>query len=81
MKSTSQFEVGHNKQTEEVVQHAWNCSDKNRWKEKHEFEAKQKELQYPQNAQERDDLTNQLQVPTIQSLQKTVGRSTEGTIH
>ena len=40
--------------------------------EKHEFEAKQKGPQYPQNAQERADLKTQRQVPTIQSPQKTV---------
>ena len=65
----SKFEVGHKKQkkTQEVV-HARNRLDKNRWREKHEFEVKQ----YPQDAQERADLTNQRQVPTIQSAQKMV---------
>ena len=59
----SKFEVGH---TSEV--HAQNQPDKNRWRKKQGFEAKQ----YPQNAQERADLTNQRQVPAIRSVQKTV---------
>ena len=59
----SKFEVGH---TSEV--HARNQPDKNRWRKKQGFEAKQ----YPQNAQERADLTNQRQVPAIRSVQKTV---------
>ena len=37
----SKFEVGHKKKTQEAV-HARNRLDKNRWREKHEFEAKQK---------------------------------------
>ena len=67
----SKFEVGHTKETAKNA-HARNRSDKNRWREKHEFEAKQKEWQYTQDAQERADLTNQRQVPAIQSVQKTV---------
>ena len=39
---------------------------------KHEFEAKQKVPQFPQDAQERIDLTSQRQVPAIRSVQKTV---------
>ena len=46
----STFAVGH---TNEV--HAWNQPDKNRWRKKQEFEA----TQYPQDVQERADLTNQ----------------------
>ena len=38
------FEVGHKKKTEEAVQNARNCSDKNQSGGKHEFEAKQKEV-------------------------------------
>ena len=48
--------------------HARNRSGKNRWREKQRFEAKQ----YPQDAQERADLTNQRQVLAIRSVQKTV---------
>ena len=59
----SKFEVGH---TSEV--HARNQPDKNQWRKKQGFEAKQ----YPQNAQERADLTNQRQVPAIRSVHKTV---------
>ena len=59
----SKFEVEH---TSEV--HARNRSDKNRWREKQRFEAKQ----YPQEAQEIDYLTNQRQVLAIRSIQKTV---------
>ena len=59
----SKFEVGH---TSKV--HARNQPDKNRWRKKQGFEDKQ----YPQNAQERADLTNQRQVPAIRSVQKTV---------
>ena len=65
----SKFEVGHKKETEEAVHlRARNRSNKNRWRKKQEFEAKQ----YPQNAQERADLTNQRQIPVIRSVQKTV---------
>ena len=63
----SKFEVGH---TNKV--HGRNQSDKNRWRKKHEFEAKQKGPQYPQDAQERIDLTSQRQVPAIRSVQKAV---------
>ena len=59
----SKFEVGH---TNKV--HARNQPDKNRWRKKQEFEA----TQYPQDVQERADLTNQRQVPAIRSVQKTV---------
>ena len=59
----SKFEVGH---TNKV--HARNQPDKNRWRKKQEFEA----TQYPQDVQERVDLTNQRQVPAIRSVQKTV---------
>ena len=59
----SKFEVEH---TSEV--HARNRSDKNRWREKQRFEAKQ----YPQDEQERADLMNQRQVLAIRSVQKTV---------
>ena len=59
----SKFEVGH---TNEV--HARNQPDKNRWRKKQGLEAKQ----YPQDVQERADLTNQRQVPAIRSVQKTV---------
>ena len=59
----SKFEVEH---TSEV--HARNRSDKNRWREKRRFKAKQ----YPQDAQERADLMNQRQVLAIRSVQKTV---------
>ena len=52
--------------------YARNRSDKNRWRKKHEFEAKQKGPHYPQDAQERIDLTSQRQVPAIGSVQKTV---------
>ena len=45
MRSTSIVEVGHKKKTQEVV-HARNWLDKNRWREKHVFEAKQKGTQY-----------------------------------
>ena len=38
------------------------------WRKKQEFEA----TQYPQDVQERADLTNQRQVPAIRSVQKTV---------
>ena len=57
------FEVGHMSEV-----HARNRSDKNRWREKQRFEAKQ----YPQDAQERADLTNQRQVLAIRTVQKTV---------
>ena len=50
----SKLEVGH---TNKV--HARNQLDKNRWRKKHELEA----TQYPQDVQERADLTNQRQVP------------------
>ena len=63
----SKFEVGHMKGTEKSA-HARNQPDKNRWREKQRFEAKQ----YLQDAQERADLTNQRQVPAIRSIQKTV---------
>ena len=59
----SKFEVGH---TNKV--YARNQPDKNRWRKKQEFEA----TQYPQDVQERADLTNQRQVPAIRSVQKTV---------
>ena len=59
----SKFEVGHMSEV-----HARNRSDKNRWREKQRFEAKQ----YPQDAQERADLTNQQQVLAIRTVQKTV---------
>ena len=59
----SKFEVGH---TNKV--HARNQPDKNRWRKKQEFEA----TQYPQDVQERADLTNQRQVPAIRSVQMTV---------
>ena len=58
----SKFEVGH---TNKV--HARDQPDKNRWRKKQEFEA----TQYPQDVQERADLTNQRQVPAIRSVQKT----------
>ena len=58
----SKFEVGNMSEV-----HARNRSDKNRWREKQRFEAKQ----YPQDAQERADLTNQRQVLAIRSVQKT----------
>ena len=45
---------------------------KHQWEEKHEFEAKQKGWKYPQDAQERADLTIQRQIRTIQSVQRTV---------
>ena len=60
------------KESEEDAHNARNRLDKHQWEEKHEFEAKQKGPQYPQNGQERADLTTQGQVPTIQSVQKTV---------
>ena len=59
----SKFEVGHKNKV-----HARNQLDKNRWRKKQEFEA----TQYPQDVQERADLTNQRQVPAIRSVQKTV---------
>ena len=59
----SKFEVGH---TNKV--HARNQPDKNRWRKKQEFEA----TQYPQDVQERADLTNQRPAPAIRSVQKTV---------
>ena len=59
----SKFEVGHMSEV-----HARNRSDKNRWREKQRFKAKQ----YPQDAKERADLTNQRQVLAIRSVQKTV---------
>ena len=59
----SKFEVGHMSKV-----HAQNRSDKNRWREKRRFEAKQ----YPQDTQERADLTNQRQVLAIRTVQKTV---------
>ena len=59
----STFEVGHMNEV-----HARNQPDKNRLRKKQKFEAKQ----YPQNAQERADLTNQRHVPANQSAQKTV---------
>ena len=59
----SKFEVGHMSEV-----HARNRSDKNRWREKQRFEAKQ----HPQDAQERADLTNQRQVLAIRTVQKTV---------
>ena len=37
----SMFEVGHKRETEKTV-HARNRLEKNRWREKHEFEAKRK---------------------------------------
>ena len=67
-KLRSKFEVGHKKEIVEDV-HARNRSDKNRWERN---VAKQKGPQYPQDAQERADLTNQRQIPTDQSVQKTV---------
>ena len=60
----SKFEVGHTKVTEKTV-HGRNRSD--RWIKKQGLEAKQ----YPQNVQERADLTNQRQVPAIRSVEKT----------
>ena len=57
----SKFEVGH---TSEV--HARNQPDKNRWRKKQEFEA----TQYPQDAQERADLTNQRHVLAIRNARK-----------
>ena len=63
----SKFEVGHTKMTEKTV-HGRNRSDKNRWIKTQGLEAKQ----YPQDVQERADLTNQRQVPAIRSVQKTV---------
>ena len=63
----SKFEVGHTKVTEKTV-HVRNRSDKNRWRKKQGLEAKQ----YPQDVQERADLTNQRQVPVIRSVHKTV---------
>ena len=48
--------------------HDRNRSDKNRWREKQRFEAKQ----YPQDGQERADLTNQRHVLAIRTVQKTV---------
>ena len=59
----SKFEVGHMNEV-----HARNRSDKNRWREKQRFEAKQ----YRQDTPERGVLTNQRQVPAIESVQKTV---------
>ena len=59
----STFEVGH---TSEV--HARNQPDKNRRRKKQGFEA----TQYPQDVQERVDLTDQRQVPAIRNAQKTV---------
>ena len=47
----SKFEFGHKGQTEKTV-HARNWVDKNRWREKHEFEAKRKGPQYPQKSVE-----------------------------
>ena len=65
----SKFEVGHTRETKEAVHlRARNRSDRNRWRKKQGFEAKQ----CPQDAQERADLTNQRQVPAIPSVQKTV---------
>ena len=46
--------------------------DKNRWREKHALKPKKRGPQYPQNARERADLTNQRQIPTIQSVQNMV---------
>ena len=63
----SKFEVGHTKVTEKTV-HGRNRSDRRRWREKQRCESKQ----YPQDTQERADLTSQRQVPAIQSVQKTV---------
>ena len=63
----SKFEVGHTKGTEKSA-HARNQSDKNRWRKKQEFEA----TQYPQDAQERADLTNQRHVLAIRNAHKTV---------
>ena len=63
----SMFEVGHSKVTEKTV-HGRNRSDKNRWIKKQGLEGKQ----YPQDVQERADLTNQRQVLAIRSVQKTV---------
>ena len=63
----SKDEVGHTKGTEKSA-HARNQPDKNRWREKQRFEAKQ----YPQDAQERADLTNQRHVLAIRTVQKTV---------
>ena len=64
----SKFDVGHTKGTEKSA-HARNQSDKNRWRKKQEFEA----TQYPQDAQERADLTNQRHVLAIRNAHKTVG--------
>ena len=63
----SKFEVGHTKGTEKSA-HARNQPDKNRWRKKQEFEA----TQYPQDAQERADLTNQRHVLAIRNAHKTV---------
>ena len=63
----STFEVGHTKVTEKNV-HGRNRSDKDRWTTKQKFEA----TQYPEDGQERADLTNQRQVPASGSIQKTV---------
>ena len=57
----SKFEVGHTNMV-----HARNRSDKNRWKEKQRFEAKQ----CPQDMQERTDLTNQRQFPPLKAYRK-----------
>ena len=70
-KMKSKFEVGHKKVTEKIA-HARNRLDKNQWRDKHDFEAKQKGPHHPQDAQERADMTNQRQGPAIQSVQKTV---------
>ena len=63
----SKFEVGHTKGAEKSA-HARNQSDKNRWRKKQEFEA----TQYPRDALERADLTNQRHVLAIRNAHKTV---------
>ena len=63
----SKFEVGHTKGTGKSA-HARKQPDNNRWREKQRFEAKQ----YPQDAQERADLTNQRHVLAIRNAHKTV---------
>ena len=57
----SKFEVGH---TNKV--HARNQPDKNRWRKKQEFEA----TQYPQDVQERADLTNQRQFLPLEACRR-----------
>ena len=73
-KLKSKFEVGYKAKTEEAVQKAQNCLDENQWAEKSEFEAKQKRLQDPQNAE--DSATG-----SHHSKRAENGRSTEGAIH